>query len=176
MVSDTGSSVLLIHWMLLAPEATASAGAMFFYFIFWFKKERAPVRYTLVDMIGNGVLILLLAVLNTTHLIFWRTWFFQVCDVYFVALRLIVTVARVIVQHSLKKDLTVSVSLVAACFVRAIRFFVCRCGARISYDFFRSGKYGEEGGPLHTVRALVNVRQQQYGSVVFAENKSKTDF
>jgi len=45
------------------------------------------------------------------------------------------------------------------------------------YDFFRSGKkYDEEGGPLHIVRALVNVRRQQYGSVVFADNKSKADF
>lgn len=93
-----------------------------------------PVQYTLVDIIGNGVLILLLVVLNTTYLIFWQIWFFQVCDVYFVVLRLIVTVAWVIVQPFLKKALTVSIPLVAACFVRDIRFFIRLYEARILYD------------------------------------------
>lgn len=83
----------------------------------------------------------------------------------------------VIVQHFFKKDLAVSISLVAACFVRAIRFLVRFYGARVLYDLFRFGrKYDEEGGLLYIVRALVNVRRQQYGSVVFAEKKSKTDF
>ena len=83
----------------------------------------------------------------------------------------------VVVQHFLKKDLAVPISLVAACFIRAIRFLVRFYGARILYDFFGSGKkYDEEDGPLHFARALVNVRRQQCGSVVFAENKSKTDF
>ena len=65
---------------------------------------------------------------------FWQIWFFQVCDVYFVVLRLIVTVAWVIVQQFLKKALTVSIPLVAACFVRDIRFFIRLYEARILYD------------------------------------------
>ncbi|OCK96006.1 uncharacterized protein K441DRAFT_658059 [Cenococcum geophilum 1.58] len=70
MALDTRSSVLLIHRILLLAEALLSAFAIPLYFSFWFEKEREPVRYSLVDIIGNGVLILLLVVLNNTRSIF----------------------------------------------------------------------------------------------------------
>ena len=64
MVLDTGLSMFLIHRMLLWVETVLSAFAISFYFISWFEKEWGPVQHALVDIIGNGVLILLLAVLN----------------------------------------------------------------------------------------------------------------